>query len=196
MRIISGKHRSRIIEAPKGEKTRPTSDRARESLFNILTNLIDLEGVSVLDLFAGSGAFALEALSRGAGSATGVEANQHALNAMKANAAALGEPLKIAKADVYKYITLQQDSYDIIFADPPYEDPNLPEVLLKLIAGSRLLTPDSIVIIEHRTGSDLTIPPNLVVIRERSAGEATFTFLQLRALPHEHDTTGDLPGDL
>src|SRR5436305_4930827 len=86
MRIISGIFKSRKLLAPKGEATRPTSDRARESLFNVLNNLIDFDGISVLDLFAGSGAFAFEAISRGAEHALLVEKNPDAIAAIRKNA--------------------------------------------------------------------------------------------------------------
>jgi 16S rRNA (guanine(966)-N(2))-methyltransferase RsmD len=180
MRIIGGEFRSRSLQAPKGEKTRPTSDRARETLFNIITNLTEFEGISVLDLFAGSGAFAFESLSRGAGKATCVDSSKEAIAAIKQNAESLDvtDRTQIERFDVYGWIPQPIDSYDVIFADPPYDDPSLPSKLLSLLFSSRLLTPDSIVIIEHRTGSKLEIPPNAKLIKERSAGEANFTFLR------------------
>lgn len=193
MRIISGTFRSRTLEAPKGDKTRPTSDRARETLFNILVNLVDLEDANVLDLFAGSGAFAFEALSRGAESATCVDSSADAITAIKTNASKLGVDPKSFRLDVYKWLESAEGQYDIIFADPPYDDPKLPEILVKSIVGSRLLTPDSIVIIEHRSGSELTIPDGIIRLKERSAGEAQFTFLKVRGSETE---TGDLPGDI
>src|SRR5579862_7156904 len=130
MRIISGIYKSRILIAPKGESTRPTSDRARESLFNVLNNLIDFEGISVLDLFAGSGAFAFEALSRGAEHATFVEKNKNAVNAIKTNAESLEVTSKITiiQKDVYSYLpsltpNTQHLTPTLVFADPPYDDP-------------------------------------------------------------------------
>src|SRR6266498_2982025 len=95
MRIISGIYKSRTLISPKGDATRPTSDRARESLFNVLNNLIDFEGISVLDLFAGSGAFAFEALSRGAEHATLIDKNRNAIQSIKENAEALEVSAKI-----------------------------------------------------------------------------------------------------
>src|ERR1051325_3777815 len=106
MRIISGIFKSRILHAPKGEATRPTSDRARESLFNVLNNIIDFDGISVLDLFAGSGAFAFEALSRGAEFATLVEKNRNAIVAIKENAESLdvNSQSEIIQSDVYSFL--------------------------------------------------------------------------------------------
>src|ERR1700680_1652370 len=90
MRITGGIHRSRSLRAPRGERTRPTSDRVREALFGILTARRSLAGLEILDLYAGTGALALEALSRGAGRATLVESSREALAAIRANVAALG----------------------------------------------------------------------------------------------------------
>ena len=181
MRIIAGEFRSRTLQAPKGEKTRPTSDRARETVFNVLTNLTSIEGAAVLDLFSGSGAFAFEALSRGAESVTCIDSSRAAIEAIVANASALDVESQavIERYNVFDWIPQAIDSYDIIFADPPYDDPKLPTELPRLIFSSRLLTPDSIVIIEHRSGTRLELPPNAALIKERSAGEANFTFLKL-----------------
>ncbi len=182
MRIISGIYKSRTLQAPKGDQTRPTADRARETLFNMLVNMIEFEDARVLDLFSGSGAFALEAISRGASSAVCVEKAPQAISTINLNAMNLGigTELQIVRSDVYKWLSLASDSFDVIFADPPYDDPNLAEVLPRQIFDSRLLTPDSIVIIEHRSGSTLQLPESAELIRERAAGEAHFTFLRLR----------------
>src|SRR5258708_33813444 len=112
MRIISGKFKSRKLIAPKGDTTRPTSDRARESLFNVLSNLIDFEDISVLDLFAGSGAFAFEALSRGAAKAILIEQNRKVIETIRENAEALeiGLQVQIIQKDVYQGLHRVQDS--------------------------------------------------------------------------------------
>lgn len=189
MRIISGKYKSRKLVAPKGDSTRPTSDRARESLFNVLSNLLDFEGISVLDLFAGSGAFAFEALSRGATKATLVEQNRKVIEAIRENSQALeiGPQVQIFQKDVYQWlsqITIDDRRsaigipFDLIFADPPYDDPKTLTTLPAAIFGAGLLTADSLVIAEHRTGSSIGIPENAELIRELSAGEAVFSFLR------------------
>jgi len=184
MRIISGTLKSRKLIAPKGETTRPTSDRARESLFNVLNNLIDFEGISILDLFAGSGAFAFEALSRGAEHATLIEKNKNAINAIKDNVISLEleDKITVIQKDVYSYLpsltpNTQHLTPTIVFADPPYDDPRTLKDLPEAIFGSRLLTTDSIVIVEHRKGSRMGIPANAMLIKELSAGEAVFTIL-------------------
>ena len=163
MRIISGIYKSRKLIAPKGDTTRPTSDRARESLFNVLSNLIDFDGISVLDLFAGTGAFAFEALSRGAEHATLVEQNRKVIETIKENTRTLGieAGVQIIQKDVYQWLNRSTDSmriddrpstidkFDLIFADPPYDDPKAINSLPTAIFTSGLLTDDSLVTAEH-----------------------------------------------
>src|ERR1035437_6909805 len=127
MRIIAGTFKSRKLLAPAGTDTRPTTDRARETLFNVLNNLIDFADVRVLDLFAGSGALALEAISRGAGQATLVERNAKAIHAAKENIRELGieDRVNITSLDVFRYLksppSLEGETFDLIFADAPYD---------------------------------------------------------------------------
>lgn len=122
MRIISGNWRSRPLVAPKGDTTRPTADRTRETLFSMLTSRLGtFEGLKVLDLFAGSGALGLEALSRGAATCTFVEQDRDALDALDANIAKLGAK---AQSDVRRSSVLSlgsaRQAYDLILLDPPY----------------------------------------------------------------------------
>ncbi|MDP4220001.1 MAG: 16S rRNA (guanine(966)-N(2))-methyltransferase RsmD [Bacteroidota bacterium] len=180
MRIISGKYKSRKLLVPKGEITRPTSDRARESLFNVLQNLIDFEGLTVLDLFAGSGAFGFEALSRGASRVTLVEQNRKVVETIRENAQSLEveSEVQIVQKDVYKWLENPHGEYDLIFADPPYDDSRTLNALPEAIFAAGLLTADSFVIIEHRSGSSIQIPQGTEQIRELHAGEAVFSFLR------------------
>jgi 16S rRNA (guanine966-N2)-methyltransferase len=180
MRIISGKFKSRMIIAPSGTITRPTTDRARESLFNVLNNLISFEDSLVLDLFAGSGALGLEALSRGAKRATFVERDRKAVAVIRSNSAELGvSPVaEIVALDVYTYIAIARpipQGFDIVFADAPYDDIRALNQLSLLIANSELLAPDGLCAIEHRTGDTLVLPKEAKIIRELNAGEASFT---------------------
>jgi 16S rRNA (guanine966-N2)-methyltransferase len=180
MRIIAGEFRSRNIVSPKGERTRPTSDRAREALFNVLAHSFDLEGARVLDLFAGSGALGLEALSRGASPVTFVEHFFAAREAIVANIKAfhIQDRTVIAKLDVYKWLLGEQGPFDLVFADPPYDDRRTLRDLPEMLFREGLLTPDSLVIIEHRAGSTIAVPQGVRKVRELDAGEAKFTFLQ------------------
>ena len=199
MRIISGIFKSRKLIAPKGDSTRPTSDRARESLFNVLQNMLDFEDITVLDLFAGSGGFGYEAFSRGAKNAIFVEQDRKACAAIQANAESLGlrSALQIIKKDAYKWLGSTSGEFEIIFADPPYDDIRTLDALPKLIFSSRLLTPNSFVIIEHRTGSSVIVPPEAELIREFGAGEAVFSFLRQKSKDFgAKNTSSDISRDL
>jgi 16S rRNA (guanine966-N2)-methyltransferase len=120
MRVIAGTHRGRRLQAPAGQGTRPTSDRVRESLFAILG---PLDGERVLDLFAGTGALGIEALSRGAGSALFCDEAPAAVRAVRANLAALGLQAQVVRADARRVLRdahARGDAYDLVFLDPPY----------------------------------------------------------------------------
>lgn len=121
MRIVAGEWRGRTLVAPRGDATRPTSDRVREALFSILA---DLDGADVLDLFAGTGAVALEALSRGARRAVCVERARPALAALHANAERLGarSRLEVRKEDVRRFLASTNEVFDLVFADPPWAE--------------------------------------------------------------------------
>ena len=137
MRIVGGARKGARIFAPKGASTRPTSDRVREAIFAILGSV---EGAHVLDLFAGSGALGLEALSRGAASATFVESELFAVKAIERNLEKLGLEGRIVRSDAPRYIARTSERYGVVFVDPPYEmveshrmplADHLPRVLVK-----------------------------------------------------------------
>lgn len=132
MRIVGGAFRSARLLAPPGQGTRPTTDRVREALFNVLGARLNLAGAHVLDLFAGSGALALEAISRGAGAAVLVEADRRALAVARRNAEALGVAARctFVGADVRAFLRRRAGaaSYRLALADPPYDWPGLPEL--------------------------------------------------------------------
>ncbi|HVW16782.1 MAG TPA: 16S rRNA (guanine(966)-N(2))-methyltransferase RsmD [Solirubrobacteraceae bacterium] len=119
MRVVAGTLGGRRLIAPAGSATRPTSDRVREALFSVLG---DVTGAAVLDLFAGSGALGIEALSRGAARATFVERAPAALRALRANLDALGLEADVRRVDALRYVREADDAYDLVFLDPPYRD--------------------------------------------------------------------------
>jgi len=175
MRIIAGEFRSRTLIAPKGDATRPTTGRARESLFNVLNNLIHFDHIRVLDLYAGSGAFSFEALSRGAKHATLVERNRHAIIAIDANAKSLQvkDLVSVFHSDVLAFLRKQSKQFDLIFADAPYDDVSsrelLPTMLLERAAREGLC------IIEHRSSDKIVLSKDAKLLKELNAGEASFT---------------------
>jgi len=155
MRIIGGSARGRPLRAPKGNETRPTRDRVRQSLFDVLGQRCD--GLRVLDLFAGSGALGLEALSRGAASAVFVEAARPAVQALEANIAALGaDTARLVRMDARHYLERPGDGFDLVFIDPPYAS-GLANVALERLREQRRLNPGGFVYVE--VGAQADSPP-------------------------------------
>jgi 16S rRNA (guanine966-N2)-methyltransferase len=118
VRVVAGSFKGRRLSAPRGVRTRPTADRVREALFSMLG---DVEGERVLDLYAGSGALGIEALSRGASSATFVERDPAALAAIERNLAAVGVDAPVVRQDVARYLGRADGEFDLVFCDPPYD---------------------------------------------------------------------------
>ena len=177
MRIIRGKYGRRRFEPPKNITARPTTDFARENIFNVIENLEDIEGRSVCDLFSGTGAIAFEFLSRGASPVTAVEMAQTQVGFIRSVKEKLGDGnLRIIKGDVFKFIIGAVGSYDIVFADPPYDHPRFEEVP-GLILGSRLVHPGSLVIIEHSGNRDFSTLPGF--FQRREYGSVNFSLFRV-----------------
>jgi len=154
MRIISGTYRGRRIAGPTAPGLRPATDRVRESVFNILQNRLDLAGISVLDLFAGTGSLGFEAISRGAGTVTFVDDTRASTELIRKNAAALGcaEACEIVTQDAVGFLAGEKGSYGLIFADPPYEYDRLPEIP-RMVHSTGVLGEGGYLIVEHRRGT-------------------------------------------
>ncbi len=149
MRVVAGALKSRALKAPKGQATRPTTDRVRESLFAVLG---DLEGVRVLDLYSGSGALAIEALSRGAASAVCVEHNRQALDAIRDNRDALGlkDRLSIIPRRASEAVKQLAGPYDLVLADPPWAELASAATDLALVINTAgLLESEALIVLEH-----------------------------------------------
>lgn len=142
MRVVAGTARGRQLRSPRGRAIRPTSDRAREGIFNSLGSLIDLEGATALDLFAGSGALGIEALSRGAAAVTFVDDDRAAVELIRANLAATAlDGGSVVRADAVQYLRAAP-AFDVAFADPPYAFDDWPALLAGLRAGVAVLESD------------------------------------------------------
>ncbi len=180
MRIIAGTFRSRALQAPPGLATRPTSDRLRETLFNVLAPRIG--GAAFLDLYAGSGAVGIEAISRGAAHVTFIERAPAALKILRANLAHLeiNTAFKIHESNVAQFLRKPPVAiFDIVFLDPPWDAAEDYTTTLNLLgAGSlRVLAPDAIVIAEHRRKQTLNhIYGNLQRYRLLEQGDAALSF--------------------
>lgn len=144
---------------PKNITARPTTDFARENLFNVLENLDDFEGKTALDLFAGTGAISLEFASRGCSEVTAVEQAPVQAQFIRSVKEKLGDTaLRVIKGDVFKFIATCGRSFDFIFADPPYDHPRFEEVP-ELILSSAMVKPGTVVIIEHSRTRDFSTLP-------------------------------------
>lgn len=156
MRIISGKYRGRAINPPRNLRARPTTDFAKENLFNVLTNLVDFEECDVLDLFAGTGSMSYEFASRGAASVTSVEINAVHHNFIRNTARELGATnIFPVKANAFLYLKSCPKQFDIIFSDAPYDLDNIPEIV-ELVFSENLLREDGIFIFEHSDKYDFS----------------------------------------
>lgn len=183
-RVIAGRAGGRRLGVPPGNGTRPTSDRAREGLFSTWQALLGgpLDGERVLDLYAGSGAVGLEALSRGAGHTLLVEADARAVRTVRDNVRALGLPgaeVRPGRAEqIIRTPPPTAGPYDIVFLDPPYSvsDDDLREILLTLRSGG-WLAEEAVVTVERSTrGGEFGWPPGFDAIRARRYGEGTFWY--------------------
>jgi 16S rRNA (guanine966-N2)-methyltransferase len=178
MRIISGSWRSRPLVAPKGDTTRPTADRTRETLFSMLASRLgSFEDIKVLDLFAGSGALGLEALSRGAASCTFVEQDRAALDALDTNIAKLGAK---AQSDVRRSSVLSlgpaREAYDLILLDPPYGS-GAGQVALDKLGRLGWIAPGAWISLETSAKEDVEIK-GFSVDNQRNVGKARITLLR------------------
>ena len=155
MRIISGKYRGRRIQPPKGLPARPSMDQAKEALFNILGNRIDLDGLTVLDLFSGTGNMSYEFISRGAEKVVAVERHGKSagfIRGMFRELAGEGVKAKVVKMPVEGFLRDCDEKFDLIFMDPPYEYPDMEKLVAKVFERG-LLEADGMVVLEHRNTS-------------------------------------------
>ena len=185
-RIIAGEHGGRRLTAPAGAGTRPTSDRVREAFFSTLATMTDLEGARFADLFAGSGAVGLEAVSRGAAFALLVEADPKAARTIRENVAMLrlGAAARLVAAKVAQVLAGPPEGgpFDVVFADPPYAlgDDEVAEVQAALVANG-WLAPDAVVVFERSTrtavrGAPLTWVDGITADRSKRYGETTLWY--------------------
>lgn len=176
MRIISGQYRGRNIHPPKNLPVRPTTDKAKEGLFNILNNLLDFEDLNVLDLFCGTGNISLEFASRGAATVTSVDASPKCVGFVKSTFEQLGyKTATTYKSDALRFAQSTSQKWDVIFADPPYTYPHYPELVTGILEN-KLLAEDGILIVEHPAEVDLSSFPALT--QTRKYGRVHFSFFE------------------
>ena len=177
MRIIRGKYGRRRFDVPHNISARPTTDFARENIFNVLENMLDFEGINALDLFAGTGAISLELLSRGCASVTAVEKSSVQYNFIRSVCQQLNEKnLNLVKGDVFRFIGSCKRQFDFIFADPPYDLPRFTEVP-DLVLKSSMLKPGAIFVLEHSKAYDFSTLPHFS--EHRAYGSVNFSIFTI-----------------
>ena len=190
MRVISGSASGVALRAPKGDATRPTTDRVRSSIFSILGNRI--RGAVVLDLFAGCGTLGIESLSRGAASATFVEAGREACSCIEGNLARTGLTTgRVVKQPVEAFLAGQGQSgnsrYDLVFADPPYAtrpgDIDFGAALIASVDLPKLIAPNGVIILEAPRDTPDPASPVWELVEARNYGTNMIQFFQLRTPP-------------
>ncbi len=176
MRIISGTHKGRRIDAPKKLGIRPTTDFAKESLFNILINNFDFSELTVLDLFSGSGAISFEFASRGSEKIILVEKDFSRMEFIKTRSRDFGfSTIRTVKTDVFRYLENCSETFSIIFADPPFEIKGL-DTILKIVVEKKLLMPGGWLIIEHSSDHDFSNAEQF--LQKRVYGSVNFSIFK------------------
>lgn len=177
IRIISGIHKGRRIRAPKNLPVRPTTDRAKESLFNILGHQVSWEDVAVLDLFAGTGNISYECASRGCPHVVAVDSHPGCVQFIRKTAEALELPILAYKRDVLKFLKQSGEAFDLIFADPPYDiAEGALTALVSLCLERGLLKKGGLLVVEHSQQRDLS--GQHAFVEGRSYGSTRFSFFR------------------
>ncbi len=178
MRIISGKYKGRRIFPPKNLPVRPTTDMSKEALFNVLNNHFSFEGLKVLDLFAGTGNISFEFASRGSDNITSVDADFGCVKFIKQIAEEYDFNIAAMKSDVFKFLEKNKNSYDIIFADPPYAlDQKTFEKIVLMVFEQELLRDAGMMVIEHSKYTKLDHMINFSF--KKSYGGSIFSFFEI-----------------
>lgn len=176
MRIIGGCLKGLRLNPPKNLPVRPTTDLAKEALFNILLNQIEFEGIKVLDLFSGTGNISLEFASRGASEVISVDRSIHCVNYLKDTSRQHKlTQIKTYREDVFKYLNIETEQYDLVFADPPYDLNRIPD-LPKVIFEKNLLKPGGLLIVEHQSLQNLS--SHSTFVEQRKYGHSSFSFFR------------------
>lgn len=173
MRIIGGAHRGKVLKVPKDLPVRPTTDFAKEALFNILNNKVEFTELSVLDLFSGTGHIALEFASRGAASVSAVDMHVKCVRFLAEASKQLQLNITAVKSDVFEFLKKSGGQYSLIFADPPYELPNIADIH-RLVVEKQLLATNGLLIIEHGPKTNLSELPGFEQMRKY--GNVRFSF--------------------
>ena len=173
MRIIGGEHKGKIIKVPKDLPVRPTTDFAKEGLFNILNNRIDFSEVNMLDLFSGTGHISMEFASRGSRNIVSVDKNFKCVGFLRSAGKEYKMDINAVKSDVFEFLKNVSSSFDVIFADPPYDLPEIP-LIHELVFSRQLLKENGMLIIEH--GPKTHLDKLQGFDQQRKYGNVNFSF--------------------
>ncbi|MGB2868371.1 MAG: 16S rRNA (guanine(966)-N(2))-methyltransferase RsmD [Bacteroidota bacterium] len=179
MRIIAGTFRGRQLRTVRDLSVRPTTDRAKQTIFDILSTRIDFEGIHVLDLFAGSGSLGLEALSRGAGSAVFVDSSREVHKLLAGNIKNLGcdSQCTLYQTDTFRFLKTMNGKFDLVFADPPYKLERI-GTLPRAIHDSGVSKDGTYVVMEHSRESPIDLPESMYEIIRKPFGQTTVLILK------------------
>jgi 16S rRNA (guanine(966)-N(2))-methyltransferase RsmD len=177
MRIVGGEYKGRRVSVPSNFPSRPTTDFAKEGLFNVLENQININDTSILDLCSGTGNIALEFLSRGSTFITCVDIHTNCLKFVQRNAASMGAEKRIRtmKLDILTFLQRNKQEFDLVFADPPYDYSNY-ETLIQLVMENKAVCKDGFFILEHSKQKDFSMQPNFQFFR--NYGNVSFSFFK------------------
>jgi 16S rRNA (guanine(966)-N(2))-methyltransferase RsmD len=175
MRIVGGAFSGRRFNPPSGIPARPTTDVAKEGLFNTLENMMDIEGIKTCDIFGGTGSISYELASRGATDLTLIERDPTSINFIRKTAKELGidDKMNIIKGDVFRFMRQSRDQYDFIFAGPPYALQNIDDLPL-LVFEKNMLAPEGVFVLEHTPRNDYQQHPHFK--RMKNYGTTVFSF--------------------
>ena len=177
MRIITGKYKGRRFDVPRTFKARPTTDFAKENIFNVLNSFVDLDGAHALDLFSGTGSITLELLSRGCAEVVSVELDRAHHAFIRQCVERIGDPNAVlVRGDVFRFLKSCHRQFDLIFADPPYALEQL-TTLPKLVFDGNLLAPGGIFVLEHGKQNDFSALPQFV--ERRAYGSVNFSIFKI-----------------
>lgn len=170
LRVVAGKYRGRKLEQPPKTITRPTMDRVKEAIFNMIQ--FDIEGAMVLDLFAGSGSLSIESVSRGAMKAIAVDKSPEAIKIIEKNLETIGiNNVAVVKADVIEYVNrMAGTKFDFIFMDPPFANFDIYEQVFKAIINADLLKDQALIILETKDPNKIIIPEGLAIQKQKKYG--------------------------
>ncbi len=184
MRIIAGQYRGRTLTTVRDLSVRPTTDRAKQTIFDILSNRLDFDGIEVLDLFAGSGSLGLEAISRGAAHVTFVDKAAQALRSLESNIETLrcADQCTAYTAEVFWFLKNTRKSFDLVFVDPPYRLERIEE-LPNAVYESPVVKAGTIVVMEHSKSSEVVVSNDKFDATRKQFGQTTVLILETKAKP-------------